>query len=758
MNFNERISAILGQIQRPGSYCASGTIELHPPRLEVEGVGPIALPLLPAQARQLIAAAEHAPYGQGTETRLDTRVRNTWQIDADRLRIGGKYWPATLERIVALAAEGLGVEQPVVAESYKLLIYETGGLFVGHRDTEKAPGMFATLVVALPSEYCGGVLQIRHQGEQVEFDLRCEDPGEARFAAFYADCVHEVLPVTSGYRLNLIYNLIRPCEFAGPPPTAPDFSRQRLELTQLLSDWGSAPPDDDSPAKLVYLFEHAYTEAELGFASLKGRDAALASVALDAARTADCEIFVALLNIEESGTAAYLGTYYGHRGYYQDENDEGFEVDEVCDRSAILSQWRRPDGSLLAMPDIPFDDDEVMPPRVLDDLEPDDLEFSEATGNAGASFDRLYSRAVLVLWPRSQRMRVMVQGGIGVAITLLGELVAQWRQQGSPATSPLRAEALQLAVTARRIWPAEGWGQRETSKDGAVTALLDHLLALDELEEVEAFIEGQVVTGSYSRVDNPSLVRALMRLPGLRALQLLLKLIEHHGPTLPLDCADLLTQLTAVEDLAPHLQPLGQALLQSTCREPSAVPYSDYRMQPPPVTPELVTVLLGALARIDANLARQALTWLLGHPDRYPMDTLLLPATLSLVNQPEIRDRPSLIDLRGAVRQHLQQRIAEPLAAPADFRRPSHLGCQCAACGELSRFLADPTQSIWRYKAAEGPRRHVEDRIGSSQADVDCTTDKHGRPYTLVCRKNQNSYLRRVRQREQDIKDLNILD
>ncbi len=31
------------------------------------------------------------------------------------------------------------------------------------------------------------------------------------------------------------------------------------------------------------------------------------------------------------------------------------------------------------------------------------------------------------------------------------------------------------------------------------------------------------------------------------------------------------------------------------------------------------------------------------------------------------------------------------------------------------------------------------------------TTDKRGRPYTLVCTKNQASYARRVRQRTQDL-------
>jgi hypothetical protein len=45
------------------------------PGLTVEGVGPVALPLLPAQAEHLIAAAERAPYGRGEDTLTDISVR-----------------------------------------------------------------------------------------------------------------------------------------------------------------------------------------------------------------------------------------------------------------------------------------------------------------------------------------------------------------------------------------------------------------------------------------------------------------------------------------------------------------------------------------------------------------------------------------------------------------------------------------------------------------------------------------------------------
>jgi hypothetical protein len=101
--------------------------------------------------------------------------------------------------------------------------------------------------------------------------------------------------------------------------------------------------------------------------------------------------------------------------------------------------------------------------------------------------------------------------------------------------------------------------------------------------------------------------------------------------------------------------------------------------------------------------------------------------------------------------QHLEQRIAEPLAPPADWQRPATVRCTCTDCRNLNRFLASPTESTWRLKAAEQSRSHVAHSIQRSQCDLDCTTDKRGRPYTLVCTKNQASYARRVQQRDNDL-------
>jgi hypothetical protein len=121
--------------------------------------------------------------------------------------------------------------------------------------------MFATLIVVLPSLHAGGELLVRHQGREARLDLQCPDPSEAAYAAFYAGCVHEVLPVMSGCRLALVYNLIRPGRAAVPEP--PDYSAEQEALAALLQRWSHAKAgaDDALPEKLVYLLEHAYTLA-----------------------------------------------------------------------------------------------------------------------------------------------------------------------------------------------------------------------------------------------------------------------------------------------------------------------------------------------------------------------------------------------------------------------------------------------------------------------------------------------------------------
>jgi len=160
---------------------------------------------------------------------------------------------------------------------------------------------------------------------------------------------------------------------------------------------------------------------------------------------------------------------------------------------------------------------------------------------------------------------------------------------------------------------------------------------------------------------------------------------------------------------------------------------------------------LTALGLIEPELAAQALAGFLSETDRYPIDEILLPAALSLTDG---SDTPaSAAHLRGAVLAHLERRIAEPLEPPPDWRRPSGIRSNCQNCRTLARFLDSPTESVWQLKAVQQARDHIEQSIGQSHLDLDCATDKRGRPYALICTKNQASYERRVRQREKDLGD-----
>ena len=122
-----------------------------------------------------------------------------------------------------LVAAGLGLPvERLNAELYKLLIYRPRGFFAEHRDTEKVPGIVATLSLSLPTPGAGGELVVRHGGREQAFDLRAGEPSEMSFAAFYADCLHEVRPLAEGHRVTLVFNLF--LGSSGDVLAAPDHS------------------------------------------------------------------------------------------------------------------------------------------------------------------------------------------------------------------------------------------------------------------------------------------------------------------------------------------------------------------------------------------------------------------------------------------------------------------------------------------------------------------------------------------------------
>jgi hypothetical protein len=737
----------LRSIERPGDFCVGGTREIFMPTIDVDGVGRIAFPIQLVQAERLVAIAETAPYGRGEKTVVDREVRRTWQVDSAKIRIGGRHWEKTLAGLVADIALGLGVSEPVAADFYKLLVYDTGSFFVDHRDTEKAPGMFATMVLVLPSTHSGGELVIKHVGREVVLDPRPEEPSEIGFAAFYADCVHEVRPVKTGCRLTLVYNLRFVDE--KQPLKAPDYRAEHRRVMELLRSWASA---EDEPDKLILPLEHAYTPAELSFSALKGADAGVASVLVKAAAEADCDLHLALVSIEESGSAEHTG-YYGHRKWSRDEEeDEEFEVAEVIDRALILSKWRRPDGGEAGFDDFPFTEDELYPPDAFEDLTPDEQYFHEATGNEGASFERTYRRAGFVLWPTARRLAVLNQAGLRTTLPYLEDLTARWETSNASIQSPLWREADELSRHMLRSWSRSPWRAEDDAEAGR---MLDLQIRLGNVECIDTFLAELSAEGHYAAPDNGAIVHAAALLPAPRATELLVRIVRRNAQAHLSACGDLL--LRCVAGPTGHLKQIGAASVDALPGDPAKREQVDAWARPKPVKPGFVVDLVTATSWIDAGLAARAIKHLMAWPKTYKPDEVLVPAALALAKLLESKAWPAVERLREASLDHLRRRIALPLEAPRDSTRTNPLKCTCGDCRVLGAFLVAPDQLRWRLKAVQDRRTHVEQSVRSAACDLDLTTERHGSPHTLVAAKNQASYERRAKQRAQDLEHVSAL-
>ncbi len=739
----------LRSVERPGDFCVGGIREIFMPTIDVQGVGRISFPILPVQAERLVAIAEAAPYGRGEQTVVDREVRRTWQVNSAKVRCGGRHWDKTLAGLVADIALALGVDEPVAADFYKLLVYDAGSFFVDHRDTEKAPGMFATMVLVLPSTHSGGELVIKHLDREVVLDPRPEEPSEIGFAAFYADCVHEVRPVTKGCRLALIYNL----RFIGKGRAlkAPDYRTEHERVVELLRSWASA---EDEADKLIVPLEHAYTPAELSFSALKGADAGAASVLVKAAAEADCDLHLALVSIEESGSAEHTG-YYGRGRWSRDEEDEEFEVAEVLDRALILSEWRRRDGGEAGLGDFPFTEDELCPPDAFEDLMPDEQHFHEATGNEGASFERSYRRAGFVLWPMARKLAVLNQAGLRTTLPYLEDLTVRWETSNAPVQSPLWHEADELSQHMLRSWPRSPWREDDDDEAGR---MLDLQIRLANVECIDAFFAEVSAEGHYAASDNRAIVRAVALLPTSRATELLVRIVRRNAPVHLSACGDLLLRCVAAPTGATgDLEQICVALIEALPGDPTKRKQVDTWTRPMLVKPGFVVDLLRATSRIDAGLAGRALEHLLAWPKTYKPDDVLVPAALAIAKLVDSKAWLAAGRLREAALDHLRRRIALPLEAPRDWTRTNPLKCTCSDCRALAAFLVTPDQQQWRLKAVQDRRTHVEQSVRSATCDLDLTTERRGSPHTLVATKNQASYERRAKQRGQDLEHVSAL-
>jgi hypothetical protein len=785
---------LLGDVKRPGEYFTSGTHETPMPALFVKGMGAVSFPVPPPQSRKLVSVAERAPYGRGDNTLVDEGVRKVWQIAPQLVSLGGKGWERSLKALTARVEVELGCEpRSVAAEFYKLLIYDQGGFFVAHRDTEKAPGMFGTLVVALPSAHEGGDLLVRHAGRESVVSLCNSDPGEVRYASFYADCEHEVRPVTSGHRICLVYNLVQTARSGLPVP--PDNRHAAEGAAKLLEPW-TAPGGE--PRKLVYLLEHRYTQAALSFAGLKGADAARAAVLKEAAARVGCALHLGIVHIEESGWAEYSGGGYhsrgrSYRGRNEDDetednlddagDDEDFEIGEVCDGRYFIAEWRDASDRPVAFGEIPLEDDEVLPVGALNDAKPDEQHFAEATGNEGASFERTYLRAGLVLWPQERFDEVCASGGLDATIARFGQLVAEAVDARDPA--PAGSEKARRARVSRfaKLFPEE-WPQFE-DHGARLDVLLGHMALLGNAALIET-LAAPALARHYAAGRNPALAACARALGPERGRFFFTGLLAAVAPTHPGSCLDLWSRLAdrAFSGHRAELEALLDALIAAApkARKP-AKPLrlkrfgrdflfpeeegvdddtDEFAPAKDSLTPEALAAALGVMGgALGTPACLSYIGAMAGNADAFAPETLLLPMLENVAKD----SGASLVPPEAVARvwEHCATFYLERSAAPPPQPRDWAQSAKIAGSGadpllrELQAFARDPNACERRFPAATAQRALLHQAIERAGLDMTHVTERRGRPYTLVCRKTRATHARALRRYRSDLADMRRL-
>ncbi|KAJ4250573.1 hypothetical protein NW762_011832 [Fusarium torreyae] len=135
LSFKEDLLNAIYNIKSVGTFAWSAPIQRSPSfPISVNGVGDIPLPLGEFHAQQIIVQARQAPYGKGSDTIVDTTVRNTWELDPSQFQINVPNWPDRVQHICGLVAQKLGINTTVHAEIYKMLLYEKGALFKAHTE------------------------------------------------------------------------------------------------------------------------------------------------------------------------------------------------------------------------------------------------------------------------------------------------------------------------------------------------------------------------------------------------------------------------------------------------------------------------------------------------------------------------------------------------------------------------------------------------------------------------------------------------
>ncbi|THC89240.1 hypothetical protein EYZ11_011308 [Aspergillus tanneri] len=676
------IISALELIKSTGSILTSGNLNSGVnPGLYVPSSGLIRLPISPEDAQSMIQSCHMSPYGKGTETLVDESVRKCWQLASNEFSLRNPLWRAQMGVLVSQAVAGLGLKADspeVKAELYKLLIYEEGAFFLPHQDSEKADGMFGTLVVCLPSKHEGGSVIASHRDNHLKFHTAPNSEFGFSWAAWIA----------------LVYNLIH-----RPSAALLGFHGSKTErLTHLFERWARAAEEpmqyldgwDDRfneacPPALVYILEHQYTSAELNCARLKGVDQSRFAELQNACKRTGFDIFLANIEKENMGGVddGYYDSYYG-RGRYG--SDDIHSIVDLIESTLKLSRVVNTKGIVVGK-NLPFPEKMLIQEDVFN-RDPDKENFQGFTGNEGATATYFYQETIAFELADPElfgRSMALIDGEF--SSSQISQIAKTISQHGLPSIRLSGSEA-------------DGRDLANALSDYPIKESLARTVAFLETKLENTVFIISFITSANDRARTGNLDKdAIENATSLRPVQTPYSWSSY--------CVEPITASRIAPDVVIKLIKLADA------------------------TDNDITGIMGTLTEYSVNVKRSEM--------ESAFYQFLFPVANGICEHIRTTKRPFTTGEQHFITTFLTSYVNGYVnyapSPPADWKVKTTIQCICADCDSLRKFINDPCKKVEEFRMAERRRKHLDQQLHKSYFMT--ITLKQGTPYSLRVEKTQ---------------------
>ena len=722
----ENILNCLKDLKGSGKFISVHTTEFQFPGLEVNGVGEIAYPVNETQAKALIKVAHKAPFGKGSQTIIDSNVRSASEIDAGKLTFNGSRWATFLNKILSKIKPDLGLEDYTIsAHLYKMLIYEKGDFFLPHKDSEKEKGMFGTLVIGLPSKHTGGELVVSFEGVEEVADF-AGDSGDYKinYAAFYADCDHEIKPLTSGYRICLVYNLVQ------------QKSEKRIQLTsvntyaQQLAEIFTNEQQRDVTKPHIILLGHQYTPENFSLDGLKLNDRPKAEALLRAAQKAGCYAKMCLVTSYLSGMPEDGG---GYNGYGYDEPDADAEMAEVYDESLSIEHWLEND--IPPLNNVSFEETDLIASFALNDDEPIIKESTGYMGNYGPDLMHWYHYGAVMIWTPEINAQLLLQQDTSCKLEWIGYFNKNLQQLNDSE------------ITTAELILSTGLTNAEHDKNVNFNVIADWIINRKD-ETFFLRIDHQLCQFYFTKIHTGHWVK----LARFFSSDITEKIFLRVTQDITLKVMEQLLAVLRAFLTAGTLNQIVDAQIKQLPHYFSQLPVNAAKKEFPATGAALNDLFwIEKKSPQDEAWINRIAEILTGYPERNYMNFILIQQLLVLTERTGLTYKLLL-----NCRQYLQHSADNQPQPPDNWcRQMPSTTSHTKQWQLLKAFLESPDQRIFDFQKNQNERSLLENAITHVVIDLKTETIKKGSPHTLRITKTQDAYKKKMKKWNEDMELLN---